>query len=149
MADGNRNTVSCSDLQERVRRLDAITAEESAHVEGCEGCLETWLDATVTQALDAKPAVKIPVDFATRVAAHLPEKQSIPAGTRSSMSQKGRHWGLITAIVLVAGGLIGTAIADPAGLTTRMGGIFLLIAASEVAGIALWLGIGRSGEGRS
>jgi hypothetical protein len=122
---------------------------ESAHVEHCDVCLQLWLDATVTQVLDAKPAVKVPADFAARVAAHLPEKRSTPAGARGSMSGRGRHWGLITATVLVACGLIGTAIADPAGLTTRMGVIFLLLAASEIAGIALWLGIGRPGERRS
>ena len=94
------------------------------------------------QVLDEKPAVKIPADFAARVTAQLPEKHSTPAGTRSSTP----HWGLITAIVLVTCGMIGTAIADPSGLTTRMGIIFLLIVASEIAGIALWLGIGRSGE---
>lgn len=146
MADGNRNTVNCGDLQARMRREDALTAAESAHVESCTACLEAWLDATVTRALDAKPAVKIPVDFAARVAAHVPEKRSTAEGRRDSMSQRGRHWGLITATMLVACGLIGTAAADPAGLTTRMGVIFLLIAASEIAGIALWLGIGRSGE---
>lgn len=145
MADGNRNTVNCEDLQAELR-LRALTVAESEHVESCKACFEAWLDVTVTQALDTKPAVKIPVDFATRVAAHLPEKPSAPAGTRGPMIQSGRHWGLITATVLVACGLIGTAIADPAGLTTRMGVIFLLIAASEIAGIALWLGIGRSGE---
>ena len=145
MADGNRNTMNCGDLQAELR-LRALTVAESDHVESCNACFEAWLEATVTQALDAKPAVKIPADFATRVAAHLPEKRSTPAGTRVSMIQRGQHWGLITATALVACGLIGTAIADPGGLTTRMGVIFLLIAASEIAGIALWLGIGRSGE---
>lgn len=140
MADRDRSTITCGDLQARLRESGTITDLESAHVEHCDECLQTWLEATVTQALDAKPAVKIPPDFAAGVAAQVPEKRRARMQTRDSKS----HWGLITAAVLVASGMIGTAIADPTGLTTRMGVIFLVIAASEIAGIALWLGLGRA-----
>ena len=145
MPGTDRDAMTCANIQATLRQERALTAAESAHVETCEACLEAWLDASVKQALDAKPEAPIPADFAARVAAQLPEKSRTPAGRGGSM----RHWGLIMATVFVAGGMIGTAIADPTGLTTRMGMIFLLIAASEIAGIALWLGIGRSGERRS
>src|ERR1700751_1585026 len=142
MADRDRNAVDCKALQAGLRESTTLTKLESAHVETCDACLQAWLDATVTQVPDATPPVKIPADFAARVTAQLPEKHSTPAGTRSSTP----HWGLITAIVLVTCGMIGTAIADPSGLTTRMGIIFLLIVASEIAGIALWLGFGGWAE---
>lgn len=149
MADRDRNTVDCETLQAPLRQSTTLTKLESAHVETCDACLQAWLEATVAETLDAKPEVKIPADFAARITAQLPEKRVVHTQPAGFMSKAGQHWGLISASVLVAGGMIGTAIADPSGLTTRMGVIFLLIAALEIAGIALWLGIGRSGERRS
>lgn len=150
MSDASRNAVSCAELQrvlrESPRQTHTLTGDESSHVEGCDACLEAWLETMVTQALDAKPEVQIPEDFAKRVAAQVPAKQEPARVTEGDSRRNGRHWGLLTASVLVAGGLIATAFADPTGWSTRVGVIVTLIVASEIAGIALWLGTGRSGE---
>jgi hypothetical protein len=98
-----------------------------------------WLDVTVTEALNAKPEVRVPADFAAQVAAQLPEKRSVVRGARG----RERHWGLITAILLVAVGLVAAAVADPSGLNSRMGLIFMALVVSEIAGIGLWLGAGK------
>ncbi len=129
--------MNCDALRSAMKQGRALTAAEQAHVEQCEECMEAWLDATVTQTLETKPEVRIPQDFAARVTKRLPESRvALPRGE----SVRDRHWGLITAIVLVAVGLLGVAVADPNSMSTRMGMIFMALVATEVAGIALWLG---------
>lgn len=153
MADARRSTVKCEELQKALRespgQTHTLTARESEHVEGCNACLEAWLETTVTAALDTKPQVRIPEDFALRVAAKLPARDTmVRVAGRSARATK-HHWGLLTAIVLVTVGLFATVAADSAALATRMGAIFMLIVAAEIVGIALWLGMGRFGERRS
>jgi hypothetical protein len=131
----------CVELQPALRQGRALTAAESAHIEQCENCLDAWLDATVTQTLDTKPEVRIPDDFSARVAENLPEKRSAARGARGPA----RHWGLLTAIVLVAVGMVAAAVADPRGVNTRLGMIVMALVVAEIAGIALWLGVGRTG----
>lgn len=135
----DRDTMNCADIQRALREARALTAAEAAHMENCDACLEL----AVTEALDAKPQVHIPADFAARVAAQVPAKRNAPVAPRV----RTHHWGLLTAILLIAVGLIATAFADPRGLNTRMGAVFMLLVASEIAGIALWLGTGGPGEG--
>jgi hypothetical protein len=135
----------CAALRRKLEAKHALAAAESAHVESCDTCLEVWLDATVTEALNAKPEVRIPADFAARVVAQLPEKRDRVRRVRG----RERHWGLITAILLVAVGLVAAALADPSGLNSRIGLLFVALVVSEIAGIGLWLGTGSSGEGRS
>lgn len=129
--------ISCDAVRQGLARARTLTAAELAHVEVCESCLDAWLDATVTQSLDAKPEVWIPADFAARVVERLPDKRSAVRRTP--------HWGLITAVLLVAAGLIATAVADPSGVNTRMGMILMTLVVTEIAGIALWLGVSRPG----
>jgi len=130
--------MNCDQLRGAMRQGYALTGADLAHVEHCEECLEMWLDATVTQALDAKPEVTIPADFSARVAAGLPAK---PGGAEESRRGRYReHWGLITAIVLVAAELLAMALTDPHMMATRMGVVFMVLVATEIAGIALWLG---------
>jgi hypothetical protein len=124
--------VSCDELRVALRQTRTLTAPEAAHVEGCDACLEVWLDATVTQALDAKPEVKIPSEFAARIADGLPEKHM--AAGRSP------QWGLMTAVALVAVGMIALAIGYPAVMKGEMGVVFTALVVTEIAGIALWLG---------
>jgi hypothetical protein len=153
MPDAHGNAVNCAAIQQALRQspgpTHTLTAAESAHVEGCDACLEAWLDTTVTKALNTKPDVRIPSRFAARIAAQIPPKRGASAAPRSLAPGYERHWGLLTAILLVASGLLAAAFADPGGLRTRMGVIFMLLVASEIAGIALWLGTGRPGERRS
>jgi hypothetical protein len=144
MPDSFGDEMICGALRRKLEEKHALAAE-SAHLEGCDACLEVWLDATVAEALDAKPEVRVPADFAARVAAGLPEKRGALRGAR----RRGRQWGLITAVLLVAMGLAAAALADPGGLNSRMGLVFMALVVSEIAGIGLWLGTGRSGGGRS
>jgi hypothetical protein len=131
MRNADGNAVNCEHVQSALAQSRGLMPAELAHVESCDVCMEAWL----TQALDAKPEVQIPADFAARVVANLPEKR---AAVRVRQNYE-RHWGLLTAILLVAAGLIAAAVADPTGLTTRIGVIFMLLVVSEIAGITLWL----------
>jgi hypothetical protein len=133
--------INCDELRQALKQGRALTTAESAHVEGCDSCLEAWLDATVTQALDAKPEVKIPADFAARVARGLSAKRGAVGASR----ERSPHWGLATASLLVAAGLIAMAVADPVRVNTWVGVVFVTLVVSEIAGIALWLGAGRPG----
>lgn len=153
MADARRGTVKCEELQKALRespgQAHALTTGESAHVEGCDACLNVWLETTVTAALDTKPEVRIPEDFALRVSAKLPARDKLVHVAESTARAAQHHWGLFTAIALVTVGLFATVAVDPSALATRMGAIFMLIVAAEIVGIALWLGMGRLGERRS
>jgi hypothetical protein len=145
MSNTDRSAINCPRVEQALPQARALTPAEAAHLESCNACLEAWLDATVTHALDAKPEVRIPADFAVRVTAKLPAKRNSPVAAR----RRTGHWGLFTAALLIAVGLLVAVIADPAGLSTRTGAIFMLLVASEVAAIALWLGTARPGERRS
>lgn len=136
MSDTGPEMMSCERLRPMLEQGRALTAAESVHVEGCNACLEAWLDATVTKALYTKPEVPIPADFAARVAARLPEKSGHFLPSRGY----DRPWGLLAAILLVVVGLVAMAVADPVGLNTRLGMIFMGLVVTEIAGIALWLG---------
>jgi len=129
MPDGG--SMNCGELQTALKQGRALTVAEAAHLDGCGECLEVWLDATVTQALDAKPVVEVPAEFAARVAAGLPAKPMV--------ARRGGHWGLTTAVLLVAVGMIALAVADPAAMKGEMGAVFVALVVTEIAGIALWL----------
>ena len=47
--------MNCDVLRSAMRQGRALTAEEQAHVRGCEACMDAWLDAEVVRALGAKP----------------------------------------------------------------------------------------------
>ncbi len=130
-------TINCEALRSAMKTRRELTAEEQEHVEQCEDCMDAWLEATATQALETKPEVRIPADFTARVAAKLPEKRLVSAQREPSQE---RHWGLVTAIILVAVGLAAAAVADPRMMTTGIGVIAMTIVAAEIAGIGLWLG---------
>lgn len=139
MPDSCGDEMICASLRRKLEGKHALAAAEAAHVESCDSCLEVWLDATVTEALNAKPEVQVPADFAARVASQLPEKRDRVGRVRG----RERRWGLIVAILLVAFGLVAAALADPTGLNSRMGLVFLVLVVSEIAGIGLWLGTGE------
>jgi hypothetical protein len=145
MPNTDRSAINCPQVEHALRQARALTPAETAHIENCSACLEAWLDATVTHALDAKPEVRIPADFAAQVTAQLPGKRNSPPAAR----QRTGHWGLLTAALMVAVGLLVAVIDDPSGLNTRMGVVFMLLVASEVAVLALWLGTARPGERHS
>ncbi|MFZ0662611.1 MAG: hypothetical protein WAM66_07965 [Acidobacteriaceae bacterium] len=131
MRNTGPDAVSCAELKAALEHRRALTAEETAHAVRCDECREAWLNATVVRALEAKPEVEIPADFAARVARRLPAKRA--ATSRS-------HWGLTIAILLVAAGLAAMAFAYPMTVNTWTGRVFMALVVSEIAGIALWLG---------
>ena len=107
-----------------------LTQTELAHVEECDDCMDVWL----TLALEAKPEVAIPDNFAARIAAGLPARQA-----KRAMVRGNQHWGLVTAMavvtVLMAVGFGGSPPAN-----TWVGLVFVSVVATEIAGLALWLG---------
>ena len=127
------NGVNCEALQRTLRGERELTAEEFAHLEECDACL----DVSLTVMLDIKPEVEIPRDFAARVVASLPAKTA-------ARSRSPRHAGLITAMAAIAILLVVCfAGAKPADNWTGL--VFMLLVATEVAGIALWLAPKHSG----
>lgn len=140
MPDSIPNTVSCSEFQQWLSQTNAPTAAELSHMRACGTCLESWVDTTVTKALEAKPEVEIPAGFAARVTESLPAKRPV----KSAPQARTPHWGLTTAIVLLAVGMIAMAIADPIRIRTWTGALFVTLVVSEISGIALWLGYRRN-----
>jgi hypothetical protein len=136
------NDMNCEALQRAMKQGRALTVEEWAHVDGCEACMDAWADAAVVTALGAKPEVRVPEGFAAKVMAGLPEQRMAAGKLRRRPAVP---WGLVTAAVLLGAGLVAAVVADPAAMRTHMGMIFEGLVAAEVAGIALWLGAGRTG----
>lgn len=137
--------INCEAVQQAMRQGRALTAEEQAHVDACSACLssstDAWLDAAVVAALETKPEVRVPEGFAAKVVAGLPETSG--ATRRRERRSYEAQWGLWTAAALVAVGLFAAAVTVPAALHTQTGMIFEGLVAAEIAGIALWLSIGR------
>lgn len=122
--------MNCEALERALHEGRKLTQAELAHVENCDECMDVWL----TLALEAKPEVTVPADFAVRVASNAPPRPQKRAALRMP-----RHWGLITAMgvitVLMAAGFVGSPPAN-----TWVGLVFLFLVATEIAGLALWLG---------
>ena len=128
--------VNCEGLQRAMRDVRKLTTKESAHLDECDACMDVWL----TVALEAKPDVAVPADFAARVAAGLPPRQEKRALLRGY-----RHWGFITAMAVVTV-LLTVGFAGPSPANSWVGIVFLSIVATEIAGLALWLGPKWSGR---
>ncbi|MBV8631334.1 MAG: hypothetical protein JOZ83_10445 [Silvibacterium sp.] len=106
-----------------------LTKDESAHVAKCDACMDAWL----TAALDEKPEVTIPADFAARLAAIASPQQ------KQRVQTTPRPWGLFTAVVMVAV-LLTVWFSGPASMNSWVGLLFVMLVSSELAGLALWLG---------
>jgi len=124
------DSMNCEALERALHEGRKLTNEQLAHVENCDECMDVWL----TLALEAKPEVAVPADFAVRVAASVPPHREKRAALRVP-----RHWGLISAMavitVLMAAGFVGSPPAN-----TWVGVVFVSVVATEIAGLALWLG---------
>ena len=131
MRDGDMN---CEAIQLAARQGRELTAYEAAHLDECDACLDVWL----TAALDEKPEVAIPEDFAARVGLLASARPEKPAKAKTS-----RHWGVMSAVAVVTVMLVvcfeGPA---PANSTANswIGPVFLFLVTAEIAGLALWLG---------
>jgi hypothetical protein len=128
------DSVNCNVLQQMLRERRELTKTQAAHLRECEGCMDAWL----TAALDQKPEVAIPSDFAARVAAIAPARQENREAAKAS-----RHWGVISAMAVVTVLLVicfespGPANSTP---SSWIGPLFLFLVTAEIAGLALWLG---------
>jgi len=122
--------ISCEALERALHEGRKLTKEELEHVEGCGECMDVWL----TLALESKPEVVIPENFAARVAAGLPARQPKRAIWRGN-----RHWGLVSAVAVVTVLMVvGFRGSPPA--SSWVGLLFVSVVATEIAGLALWLG---------
>ncbi len=124
------DSMSCEALERALHEGRKLTARKLAHVENCDECMDVWL----TLALEAKPEVAIPENFASRVAVGLPPRQAKRAMVRGS-----QHWGLVTAMAVVTVVLM-VGFPGPKPLNSWVGLVFVMVVASEIAGLALWLG---------
>ena len=124
------DSVNCEELQRALRGERELTAQEAGHLEACDACL----DVRLTRALDAKPEVAIPADFAARVAAGVPARSEERVSARVP-----RPWGLATAMAVVTV-LLMVSFAGQQPANNWAGTVFLFLVASEIAGLALWLG---------
>ena len=122
--------VNCEAMQRVIRERRALAGNEFAHIDKCESCMEMWL----TAALEEKPEVAIPADFAVQVAAKLPARSAQRLEPR-----RPRHWGVISAMALVTVLLV-VCFASPAPPNSWIETAFVLLVATEIAGLALWLG---------
>jgi len=122
--------MNCEAIQRAIREGRVQTKAESAHVDECETCMDAWL----TVALDAKPEVAIPADFAARVAAMAPARPEKRETVRTP-----RHWGMISAMAIVTVILM-VCFAGPKPANSWVGLVLVMLVTAEVAGLALWLG---------
>jgi hypothetical protein len=122
--------MNCEGLQRALREGSGLTDSESAHIDRCDACMEVWLMA----ALDEKPEVEIPEDFAVHVAAQLP-----PRSPRRSVSRRPRNWGLAIAMVVVTALMVAFFV-EPAAANSWVRIVFPMMVATEIASLALWLG---------
>ena len=122
--------VNCENLQKMLREGHEPRKDESAHLEDCDACMEVWLSV----ALDAKPEVRIPADFAARVAAMAPARRQ-----KQPIARPQRPWGLATAVAMVTVLLI-ICFRGPAPANSWIGPVFLFLVTGEIAALALWLG---------
>jgi predicted anti-sigma-YlaC factor YlaD len=122
--------MNCETLQRTMRDGRELTKEESAHLDECDACMDVWL----TQALDAKPEVMVPADFAARVAAKVPVRQQ-----KQPIARMQRSWGLATAMAVVTVLLV-VCFRGPGSASSWLGLVFLFLVTAEIAGLALWLG---------
>ena len=124
------HSVNCDALQQKLREGRQLTRTQAAHMDACEACM----DALLTAALEEKPDVTIPADFAARVTANLPAcpvQQAVP--------RRPRHWGLAAAAATVTVLLV-VCFAGPASANSWVSIAFVMLVAMEIAGLALWLG---------
>ena len=128
--------INCEALERALHEGRKLTREELAHVEDCDECMDVWL----TLALEVKPAVAIPDDFAARVAAIAPARPEKPQILRTT-----RHWGMISAMAVVTVVLM-LCFQGPPPTTSWIGLVFLALVATEIVGLALWLAPRWSGR---
>jgi hypothetical protein len=139
------DSMICEALQRTLRESRRLTGEQVTHIDECDACMDAWL----TAALDQKPEVAIPEDFAARVSAGLPARRPQRAIKRRP------RWGLAAAMAVVTLLLV-VCFAEPTPASSLadapahswIGLVFLFLVTAEITALALWLGPRRMGRQR-
>ena len=139
--DGYQDDVNCEQLRLLLRTtrpspdaLDGLNASEYAHLRECDGCM----DVLVSLALEQKPAIEVPDDFAAGFVASLPEKP-VRGGTTAARFSRTAAIACLILILLV---LVGFVIAAPYQFAGQSWTwlTFETLIACEAGGLAWWLG---------
>jgi hypothetical protein len=131
------DSLNCDQMRQLLQRTSFadLTPAQQEHLAGCDQCMELL----VSEALEAKPQIAIPENFAARVAAGLPPP---PNPRRSRLRpQYGRVVAFASLGILVAG-MASIAVVSPQWLVANRA-IWLLIETltlAETGAIAYWLG---------
>jgi hypothetical protein len=119
-----------------------LTLDQAEHLAVCDACM----DFAVACSLAQKPEIPIPAGFA----AHVATESMAVKGTGPAESSPPKALGLKTSIAaLMMLGVVASiaAFVDPPAFSLAgwAGLAFELILTLEIAGVALWLGIGATG----
>lgn len=138
----------CEAVRRALLKRRELTGAERSHAEMCPVCADAVMETEVEAALETKPEVAVPADFAARVTMRAQGENGAQRWVRQGMRKRwpGRHVGLDVAVGLLLALLVVVTMRDPHWLTATGGtvGLTLMLAlAGEVAGLALWLGLRR------
>lgn len=142
MQPGEMKPAACEAVRCALQDRRGLAAAEAAHAATCAACGDALLDAEIAAALDAKPRLPVPHEFAERVAMRVRSqtcaRRAAPGGKRAW-----RHVGRDTAIGLLLAATAIVTLLDPdwLAITGPVQWALVLLLSGEVAGIALWLGM--------
>lgn len=147
MRSGEVKVAECEGVRRSLLSRRVLTAAERLHAENCAVCAGAVMETEIEAALEVKPEVAVPVDFAARVAMRTREEKSVRRWVRQGLRKKWprRHVGLNVAVGLLLALLAVVTMGDPRWLTAAGTASvdLMLVLAGEVAGLALWLGLRR------
>lgn len=147
MHSGEVRVTECEGVRRALLQRRELTAEERAHAERCGVCADAVMETEIEAALEAKPEVVIPAEFAARVALRARgEKRGARRWAQQKVAHgRWRHAGRNAAVGLVLVLLAAVTMSDPQWWTATgtVPMMLMLMLAGEVAGIALWLGLRR------
>lgn len=147
MRSGEVRVTECEGVRGSLLARRELTAAERVHAETCAVCADALMETEIEAALEVKPEVAVPAEFAARVAMRAREEKSVRRWVQGGLRKRWprRHVGLDAAVGLLLVLLAVVTMSDPHWLmgagTARME--LMLVLAGEVAGLALWLGLRR------
>jgi hypothetical protein len=135
----------CEAVRQALLARRALTAAEMQHAGMCEVCSAGVMETEIEAALEEKPEVAVPADFAARVALRARSEKGLRSWVRKDLRKKlpRRYWGRNTAVAVLVVLTAVVTVRDPQWLaaTGAMRMTLMLALAGELAGIALWLGL--------
>ena len=102
----------CEVVRRALMQRRELTAEERAHAERCAVCADALMETEIEAALEEKPEVAVPAEFAARVAVRARQEKNVRRRVRLGPRKRGarRHVGLD-----VAGGVALGRVGEEAG----------------------------------